>query len=221
MEHIFELKNVSVTYQGGGTVRAVSDICLTVCSDEQIAIVGPSGAGKSTLLSVLSGLEQPTEGEVLFRGESLYKRKEKDLSHIRLKHFGFVFQAFHLMQNLMVYDNIVLPAMTAYGSVDKEWLDYLVEKLQLTSRLSHKPNQLSGGEKQRVAIARALINKPEVVFADEPSGNLDSQNGDAVFELLFDYAKENGKTLIYVTHDPEKAKLAKRQIVIKDGVIEK
>lgn len=219
--NLFELKNVSVIYDGGSQVKALSDISLNISEGEQIAIVGPSGAGKSTLLSVLSGLENVTDGDVIFKGTSLYKRKEKELSDVRLKNFGFVFQAFHLISNIVVYDNIVLPAMTAYGSVDKEWFDYLVEELQIKSRLTHKPSQLSGGERQRVAIARALINKPDVLFADEPSGNLDTQNGDAVFELLFNYARKNGKTLIYVTHDMEKAGLAERQITIKDGVIYK
>lgn len=218
---LFELKNISVKYNGGSQVRALSDISLDINAGEQIAIVGPSGAGKSTLLSVLSGLENVTEGEVLFKGTSLYKMKEKERSDVRLKNFGFVFQAFHLISNIQVYDNIVLPALTAYGSVDKEWFDYLVEELQIKSRLAHKPNQLSGGERQRVAIARALINKPDVLFADEPSGNLDTQNGENVFELLFRYAKKNGKTLIYVTHDMEKADLAERKITIKDGVIYK
>lgn len=217
--NLFELKNVSVIYGGQNKVKALSDLSLTIHTGEQIAIVGPSGAGKSTLLSVLSGLEKVTDGNVVFRGESLYKMKEKALSDVRLKNFGFVFQAFHLISNMVVYDNIVLPAMTAYGSVDKEWFDYLVEELQIKERLSHKPNQLSGGEKQRVAIARALINKPDVLFADEPSGNLDTKNGNAVFDLLFHYVRKNNKTLIYVTHDMEKADLAERQIIIKDGVI--
>lgn len=218
-ENLFELKNVSVIYGGESQVKALSNVSLDVHTGEQIAIVGPSGAGKSTLMSVLSGLENVTNGEVLFKGTSLYKMKEKKLSDVRLKNFGFVFQAFHLISNIIVYDNIVLPAMTAYGSVDKEWFDYLVEELQIKSRLAHKPNQLSGGERQRVAIARALINKPDVLFADEPSGNLDTKNGEAVFELLFNYARKNRKTLIYVTHDMEKADLAQRKIVIKDGVI--
>ena len=217
--NLFELKNVSVIYGGQNKVKALSDLSLTIHTGEQIAIVGPSGAGKSTLLSVLSGLEKITDGNVVFRGESLYKMKEKALSDVRLKNFGFVFQAFHLISNMVVYDNIVLPAMTAYGSVDKEWFGYLVEELQIKERLSHKPNQLSGGEKQRVAIARALINKPDVLFADEPSGNLDTKNGNAVFDLLFHYVRKNNKTLIYVTHDMEKADLAERQIIIKDGVI--
>lgn len=217
--YLFDLKDVSVVYGGQNKVSALTDISLKIYTGEQIAIVGPSGAGKSTLLSVLSGLERVTDGEVVFKGKSLYDMKEKELSDVRLKSFGFVFQAFHLISNMVVYDNIVLPAMTAYGNVEKAWFDYLVEELQIKSRLMHKPNQLSGGERQRVAIARALINKPDVLFADEPSGNLDTKNGDAVFDLLFRYARENNKTLIYVTHDMEKADLAARQIIIKDGVI--
>ncbi len=219
MKHIFELKDVSVVYKSGGNVAALKDVSLNIEEKEQIAILGPSGAGKSTLLNVLSGLECVTEGEVLYSGTSLYKLKERELSDIRLKKFGFVFQAFHLIPNLNVQDNILLPALTAYGKAEKEWFSYLVEKLQINHRMNHTSGQLSGGECQRVAIARALINKPEVLFADEPSGNLDTQNGQAVFDLLFDYANENGKTLIYVTHDLEKADLAKRKISIKDGAI--
>lgn len=219
MKHIFELKDVSVVYKSGENVAALNNVSLNIEEKEQVAILGPSGAGKSTLLNVLSGLECVTEGEVLYSGTSLYRLKEKELSDIRLKKFGFVFQAFHLIPNLNVQDNILLPALTAYGKAEKEWFSYLVEKLQINHRMNHTPGQLSGGECQRVAIARALINKPEVLFADEPSGNLDTQNGQAVFDLLFDYANENGKTLIYVTHDLEKADLAKRKISIKDGAI--
>lgn len=220
MNNLYQLKEVSVVYgKGENSVRALSDINLNIKRGEKIAIVGVSGAGKSTLLNVLSGLEKITEGELLFQNAPLYSLQEKKLADVRLKNFGFVFQAFHLISNLTVYDNIVLPSMTAYGKIEKEWFDMLAEKLQISHRLKHKPVQLSGGEKQRVAIARALINKPQVVFADEPSGNLDTKNGDIVFQLLFDYAEENGQTLIYVTHDLQKAQLAERQITIKDGVI--
>lgn len=219
MKNIFKLKDVSVTYDGGGVVHALSDVSLEIKEGEQIAIVGTSGAGKSTLLNVLSGLEQVTKGEVLYYGTSLYDMKEKKLSEVRLKNFGFVFQSFHLIPNLNVHDNIVLPAMTAYGKVDREWFSYILEELQIQGRILHKPIQLSGGERQRVAIARALINKPNVLFADEPSGNLDTQNGKAVFDLLFRYANQNNKTLIYVTHDLEKADFAKRKLTIKDGVL--
>lgn len=218
--NIFELKNAGVTFPGESPIHALQNINLNIKQGEKIAIVGPSGSGKSTLMNVLSGLEKVTSGEILFQGENIYKLKEKHLSKIRIEKFGFVFQAFHLIPNLSVYDNIVLPAMTAYGKLNKEWFDYLVKELQIESRLTHKPNQLSGGEKQRVAIARALINKPDVLFADEPSGNLDTKNGEIVFDLLFQYANKNNKTLVYVTHDMAKAALAERKIKIKDGVIE-
>ena len=213
---LLEVKGVEKRFKSLDVLKGIS---LSVNTGDAAVILGPSGAGKSTLLNVLSGLECVTEGEVLYSGTSLYKLKERELSDIRLKEFGFVFQAFHLIPNLNVQDNILLPALTAYGKAEKEWFSYLVEKLQINHRMNHTPGQLSGGECQRVAIARALINKPEVLFADEPSGNLDTQNGQAVFDLLFDYANENGKTLIYVTHDLEKADLAKRKISIKDGAI--
>lgn len=220
MSKLYEVHDISVMYgRKDNCVYALNGISLEIEEGESIAIVGTSGAGKSTLLNVLSGLEKVTSGSILLKGQSLSELKEHQLSDIRLCKFGFVFQAFHLISSLSVYDNIVLPAMTAYGKMDKEWFKQLVKTLQIEHRLNHKTNQLSGGEKQRVAIARALINKPEVVFADEPSGNLDSRNGNQVFKLLFDYVKDNKGTLIYVTHDMEKAKLAERIIQISDGVI--
>ena len=220
MSKLYEVHNISVVYgKKDNCVYALNGIDLEIEEGESIAIVGTSGAGKSTLLNVLSGLEKVTSGTVLLKGQSLSELKEHQLSDIRLCNFGFVFQAFHLISSLSVYDNIVLPSMTAYGKVDKEWFEQLVKTLQIEHRLEHKTNQLSGGEKQRVAIARALINRPQVVFADEPSGNLDSKNGNQVFKLLFDYIKDNKGTLIYVTHDMEKAKLAERIIQISDGVV--
>ena len=182
--YLFDLKDVSVVYGGQNKVSALTDISLKIHTGEQIAIVGPSGAGKSTLLSVLSGLERVTDGEVVFKGKSLYDMKEKELSDVRLKSFGFVFQAFHLISNMVVYDNIVLPAMTAYGNVEKAWFDYLVEELQIKSRLMHKPNQLSGGERQRVSIARAILRNPKILILDDSTSAVDT-NTDALIREGF------------------------------------
>lgn len=217
---LFQLKDVKVEYgNDAAKVCALAGIDLDIQEQEQIAIIGPSGSGKSTLLNVLSGLENITRGEIYYNGVNFHQLPQKELSELRLKNFGFVFQAFYLISSMTVKDNIYLPAMTLDGKVDKELFDELIEQLGLKERMKHLPGQLSGGEKQRVAIARALINKPRVIFADEPSGNLDSENGKMVFDLLFRFAKKYKQTLIYVTHDLEKASLAKRQIQIKDGVI--
>lgn len=217
---LFQLKNVKVEYGSDESkVSALNGIDLDIQEQEQIAIIGPSGSGKSTLLNVLSGLEHITSGEIYYNGIDFYQLSQKKMSELRLKNFGFVFQAFYLISSMTVKDNIYLPAITLEGKVDKELFDELIEQLGLTERINHLPGQLSGGEKQRVAIARALINKPKVIFADEPSGNLDSQNGKLVFDLLFRFSEKYKQTLIYVTHDLEKASLAKRQIQIKDGVI--
>lgn len=222
MNKLYSLKNISVIYGKGDTkVDALSNISLDIKEGETIAIVGPSGSGKSTLLNVLGGLEKIKSGELLYKDKSMYQRSANSLADLRLQEFGFVFQAFYLISSMSVFDNIVLPAKVAYGKFDKNWLEQLIQKLNIEHRMQHFPGELSGGEKQRVAIARALINNPSILFADEPSGNLDSKNGDAVFQLLFEYAKEYKKTLIYVTHDKEKASLAGRQIMIKDGMIEK
>lgn len=217
---LFQLKDVKVEYgMGESRVYALKGIDLEIKEQEQIAIIGPSGSGKSTLLNVLSGLENITSGEIYYNGTAFHQLSQKKLSEMRLKNFGFVFQAFYLISSMTVQDNIYLPAITLEGKVDKELFDELIEQLGLKERMKHLPGQLSGGEKQRVAIARALINKPKVIFADEPSGNLDSRNGNMVFDLLFRFSEKYKQTLIYVTHDLEKASLAKRQIQIKDGVV--
>lgn len=220
MKKIYELKDVNAIYgKGVSAVHALKDINLDIYEKDSIAIVGQSGAGKSTLLNVLCGLEHISSGRIIYEEKELSKLNNNKLSDLRLNEFGFVFQQFYLISSLSVYDNICLPSVANQGKVDREWLHELVELLGLSKRLYHVPNQLSGGEKQRVAIGRALINKPKVIFADEPSGNLDSVRGEQVFDMLFSCIEKYGQTLIYVTHDMEKAKLAKRKIILKDGVI--
>lgn len=214
----YEIKDLKVVYgKADSAVEAVKDISLNIERGEIVSIVGKSGAGKSTVLNVMGGIERPTSGSVVFNGEDIGKLSEKKLSEIRLKQIGTVYQGCYLVSTLTVRDNICLPSVCAYNKFDKEWLNELTEKLGISERLTHMPNQLSGGEKQRVAIARALMNRPEVILADEPTGNLDSVNGKSVFELLISCAKEYGNSLIYVTHDDEKALLADRKYVMKDG----
>ncbi|MBD5088152.1 MAG: ABC transporter ATP-binding protein [Clostridiales bacterium] len=218
---LFQLTNVEVNYgMDENMVHALNGISLEIEEHEKIAITGPSGSGKSTLLNALSGIEKISKGNIFFRETDFSKFTASKLSELRLKHFGFVFQNFYLISSMTVRDNIYLPAIVSQGEVDKEFFEKLVTHLHIDHRLNHLSGQLSGGEKQRVPIARALIHKPEVIFADEPSGNLDSKNGEEVFRLLFQMTEEFQQTLIYVTHDMEKAKMAERQIKIKDGMVD-
>lgn len=217
---ILELKNVSVKYgTGDSAVFALKEVNLKIEKGDIISIIGPSGAGKSTLLSVLGGLEKPTSGEYLYDNVDYYSLSQKEMSKKRLVHFGFVFQAFYLISSLTVKDNILLPVVADKKEIDNDLFDELVNTLGIKDRLMHYPNELSGGEKQRTAIARALINKPTVLYADEPTGNLDSRNGETVFRMLIDMAKKNNQTLIYVTHDMSKANLADKTYTIKDGIL--
>ncbi len=214
------IENLTVIYgKGDAAVRAVNNVNIKIHKGEVLAIVGKSGAGKSTILNVLGGLEKCTSGRVLFDGRDMSEYSERKLSDLRLNRIGTVFQGCYLVSTLNVRDNILLPAIASKGQADREYFDELVRRLDISDRLTHMPSQLSGGEKQRVAIARALINKPDVILADEPTGNLDSINGCNVFELLLDCSRECGSTLVYVTHDEEKAELADRKIVMKDGVV--
>lgn len=216
----FVLDDVCVNYGiGNGCVNALKNISLKIDKGEKMAIVGNSGSGKSTLLNVLSGIEKISNGKIFYESMNYGDLKESKKAKIRINQFGFVFQSFYLISSLTVYDNIRLPVVAENQKIDEEFFESLVSQLGLQKRVHHLPSELSGGEKQRVALARALINKPDVIFADEPSGNLDSKNGDAVFKLLFQMSEQYGQTLIYVTHDIEKAELAKRKITLRDGEI--
>lgn len=218
--NVFTLEHVSMEYQNGATsVQVLHDIDFVVKEAETVAFVGPSGAGKSTLLNIMSGLEVATSGSITYMDKCFNNLKKRMVDNLRLKEFGMVYQNFYLIPTMTVRDNIWLPAMMAYNKVNGEFYEQLVEELGLTEIVDKMPNYLSGGEMQRVAIARALINQPKVLFADEPTGNLDSKNGDNVFQLLFECAKKYNQTLLYVTHDMDKAKMAGRVITIKDGVI--
>ena len=207
------------TFEGSLTI--LSDINFSVKSGESVAIVGASGSGKSTLLSLLAGLDVASEGEIYLDGEALSKLNEEDRARIRAEKVGFVFQSFMLVQSLTALENVMLPAELAGKKDAKEQALSLLEKVGLSHRLSHYPSQLSGGEQQRVAIARAFIGSPKILFADEPSANLDSKNGHLIENLLFDLNKQNGTTLVLVTHDEQLAKQCQSIIHIEAGKLEK
>ena len=220
MHELFRIESISKEYgEVQNSVKALDNVSLTIKRRDIISISGPSGAGKSTLLKLLSGLDRADNGEILFNNQKYSELNNDKLTELRLNEFGFVFQHFNLLPSMNVRDNIYLPSLIKTGQVEKKLFDSIIEQLGIGNRLSHMPEQLSGGEKQRVAIARALITSPSVIFADEPTGNLDSKNSTRVFELLFDLVKEYEQTLIYVTHEPDKAAIAPRKIVIKDGRI--
>ncbi|MFB6720728.1 ABC transporter ATP-binding protein [Kribbella sp. NPDC056345] len=181
------------------------------------AIMGPSGSGKSTLLHCLAGLDQPTAGQVWVGDVELSRLPEKQLTHLRRDRIGFVFQAFNLVPTLTAYENITLPLDLAGRTPDREWLRTVIDTIGLTDRLKHKPSELSGGQQQRVACARALASRPEVVFADEPTGNLDSQSSADVLGFLHRSVREFGQTVVMVTHDPTAASYADRVLFLADG----
>ncbi|MBQ6118773.1 MAG: ABC transporter ATP-binding protein [Clostridia bacterium] len=206
-------------YSGENVIKAVDDATLTFEQGEFTAITGPSGSGKSTLLHVLSSLENPTSGEVIYNGETLKKYNDNQLSILRRRRFGFVFQAYNLVQELTGMENILLPVMLDKKKPDEAYLNKLTEVLGIEDRLSHLPSAMSGGQQQRIAIARALANKPSILFADEPTGNLDGKSGREVLALLKYVSAEFGITLILVTHDLGVAEQAGRVLTLSDGKI--
>ena len=219
------LKTTDLTkyYSHNGTVtKAVDHVDISVCKGEYVSIIGQSGAGKSTLLNLLGGLDQPDAGKVFMKGISIYD-EGKNLSVFRRRNIGFIFQSYHLMPFLNVWENIILPAGIDGTSLDKAFAYELLERLELSDKKCSFPEELSGGQQQRVAIARALIMKPSIVLADEPTGNLDSKTGSRVFGLLLDVCKRFDQTLLIVTHNEMLTKEADTIIRIVDGaaVIEK
>lgn len=205
--------------KGENNVEALKDANLSINEGEFVAVIGASGSGKSTMLHLLGGLDIPTSGEVMIKGEDLYGLKEEKRALFRRRHIGFVFQAFNLMPVLTVEENIALPMIMDNVEMDKEYLDELLELLNLKERRKHLPSQISGGQQQRVAIGRALAYKPAILFADEPTGNLDSKNSKEVIELLKASAKKYNQTLVIITHDMNIASQAQRVIHIEDGKI--
>jgi putative ABC transport system ATP-binding protein len=200
-----------------GELSILSDISFNVKHGESVAVVGTSGSGKSTLLSLLAGLDTASSGEVMLDGEPLHELDEEARAALRAAKVGFVFQSFMLVQSLTALENVMLPAELAGKEDAKEQALALLEKVGLSHRVDHYPSQLSGGEQQRVAIARAFVGSPKILFADEPSANLDSKNGHMIESLLFDLNKQNGTTLILVTHDEALAQKCERIIQIEAG----
>ena len=217
---LIELKNIIKNYDNGGVItRVLHDINLGVEEGEFIAIMGPSGSGKSTLMHTIGFLDRPTEGDYFFDGENTKDFNDDELAHIRNERIGFVFQSFNLLPRTSVLDNVILPLL--YSSVKaghEHRAKVALEAVDLGERMHHMSNQISGGQKQRVAIARALVCNPKVIFADEPTGNLDSKSGSTVMHILEKLNKE-GRTIILVTHDVNVALHAKRIVTIRDGMI--
>lgn len=211
-------RSVSKVYGDGPTaVRALDDVDLDIPTGEFLAVMGPSGSGKSTLLHVLAGLDSPTAGSVAVDGVEIGGLNDKQLTTLRRDRIGFVFQAYNLVPTLTGRENITLPVDLAGRDVDEAWLDQLVEVLGIADRLDHRPSELSGGQQQRVAAARALINRPAVVFADEPTGALDSVAAGGLLRFLQRAAAEFDQTIVMVTHDPVAAAHAERVIFLQDG----
>lgn len=220
--NILEVKNLSKIYGKGDTlVKAVDDVSFTVEQGEFVAIIGPSGSGKSTLLHIIGGVDIPTTGNVIIDGTDITKLKESPLSIFRRRQIGLVYQFYNLIPILTVEENLTLPLLLDGRKPNKEQIDYLVSNLGLGDRLKHLPNQLSGGQQQRVSIGRALANNPALLLADEPTGNLDSENSKEIVALLRKFNREHNQTVIMITHDERIAQSADRIIAIEDGKIVK
>ncbi len=220
--NIIECVDLTKEYMSGdNTVKAIENISIGFRQSEFCAVTGPSGSGKSTLLHVLSSLENPTSGSVVYNEKKLSDYNDNQLSILRRRRFGFVFQAYNLVQELTGYENILLPVMLDKKKPDEEYLKKVIGMLGIEDRLEHLPSALSGGQQQRIAIARALANKPSILFADEPTGNLDGKSGREVLSLLKYVGKELGVSLILVTHDLHVAEQAERVITLEDGHIVK
>ena len=204
---------------GDSAVRALRGVALDLPAGQFTAVMGPSGSGKSTLMHLLAGLDTPTSGTVKVAGEDITRMKDRDLTRLRRKHIGFVFQSFNLLPTLTAEENILLPLAIAGSRPPAEEVDALMSRVGLVERRDHRPSELSGGQQQRVAIARALITRPTVLFADEPTGNLDSEAGAGILALLRDAVDLDGQTTLMVTHDPRAAASADRVVFLADGRI--
>ena len=217
---ILETKDLRKIYGSGeNEVRALDGVSISIEEGEFVAVVGTSGSGKSTLLHLISGLDKPSSGSLTYDGKDIYSYSDKELSAFRRKRIGFIFQQFNLLPVLTAKENIIMPLLLDKQKPDEAYLKQITELLGIQGRLEHLPHELSGGQQQRVAIARALIAKPDVIFADEPTGNLDSKSGGEVMELLQNVWKKMGKALVVITHDSRIARMADRQFQIVDGVL--
>jgi len=221
METILQAENIKRSYTiGQTTLDVLKGVSLEIKTGETVAIMGESGSGKSTLLHVMGGLDTPKVGKVDFKGQSVYGMSSAQRSRFRAENVGFVFQSFHLLPELDILENVALPAMALRSASDlKERAAALLTEVGLGNRIGHRPQELSGGERQRVALARALMNEPDIIFADEPTGNLDSKTGDKVLHYLFQLVSGRGHTLVLVTHSKDVAARCSRQLVLKDGLL--
>jgi len=218
--HMLEAKSIKKSYTiGEQHIPVLDNVSLSVAKGEFLVVEGSSGSGKTTLLSLLSGLDKPTAGRVFIGDKDITDIKEDDLAPLRNEIIGFVFQSFHLVPSLSAVENVMFPAELRFDENAYEKASHLLKRMGLYHRKDNLPHQLSGGEKQRVAMCRALINNPQVIFADEPTGNLDSENGKAILELLLEFHGERQTTLVLVTHNLDIANMADRMIVLQDGRI--
>ena len=220
MSVLLKLNNINLKYKTGkDNIRVLKDVNLTTKKKETISIVGESGSGKTSLIMLIGGLEKATSGKIFFQNHEITKLSEDEVSEIRRKNIGIIFQSFYLIPNYTAVENVALTLeLNKFKNPEKE-AKLLLDRFGLSHRFNNLPSQLSGGEQQRVAIARAIAMKPELILADEPTGNLDTENSILISNILFKYVKEEGSSLIMVTHDPKLANKAKRKIKIKDGKI--
>ncbi len=214
-------ENLGKVYGSGeNKVVALHRVNLEIFEGDFISIMGPSGSGKSTLLHLLSGLDFPTEGNLFYEGQDIYGLSDKKLSAFRRRRIGFIFQQFNLLPVLTARENVLMPLLLDKKQEDEAYFNELTGLLGISDRLTHLPHELSGGQQQRVAIARALIAKPDIIFADEPTGNLDSRSGEEVMKMLVNIRQKFGKTLVVITHDRRIAQMAQRRFVIVDGILQ-
>ena len=221
---MIEVKNITKTYgKKKNAFKALDDVSFTIPAGASVAIIGKSGSGKSTLMHAMSGLDRPETGEVIIDGKDILKLKTKEVDKFRARDMSFIFQSFFVQANESCYDNVSLPLEIADipASERRTRIEKALAAVELSDKKKSRARDLSGGQKQRLAIARAIANEPKILFADEPTGNLDSATGEVIEDLLFGYNKQHGTTLIIVTHDPDLAKKCDTQIYVKDGVIEK
>jgi len=219
---IIKANQISKIYGSGeNKVVALNKVNLEIAAGDFISIMGPSGSGKSTLLHLLSGLDKPTVGSLTYDGKEIYSFSDKELSAFRRQSIGFIFQQFNLLPVLTAKENIEMPLLLDKKKTDENYLREISDLLGISDRLTHLPHELSGGQQQRVAIARALIAQPDIIFADEPTGNLDSKSGSQVMKMLKNIQRKMGRTLVLITHDNDIASMAERRFVIVDGILSK